>query len=157
MKSKKLLCEHQALSSSNLFRICLALKIASCCILQTGQGDGVFGLEADASNISFESIKCWQLEHDLIYFEFSSLCVSIHKTYEFSHLDKLLEIHAWESGGARILFVGITSYLNQWSSKDKFLPNALGLSASKLLISAHDFSSYYQSSFHVMWYQASKQ
>ncbi len=77
MKSKKLLSkEHLALCSSNLFRICLALKIASCCILQTGQGDGVFGLEADASNISFESIKCWQLEHDLIYFEFSSLCVS---------------------------------------------------------------------------------
>jgi len=68
-----------------------------------------------------------------------------------------VEIHAWESGGASILFVGITSYLNQWSSKDNFFPNALGLSASKLLISAHDFSSYYQSTFHVMWYQASKQ
>jgi hypothetical protein len=79
-------------------------------------------LQADASNISFESIKCWQLEHDLIYFEFSFWVQIIHKTYEFSHLDKLLEIHARELGGARILFVGITSYLNQWSEKDKFKP-----------------------------------
>jgi hypothetical protein len=58
MKSKKLVCEHQALSSCNLSRICLALnKIASCCILQTGQGDDVFALEADASNISFLVIQ----------------------------------------------------------------------------------------------------
>ncbi len=31
--------------------------------------------------------------------------------------DKLLEIHAWELGGASI-FVGTTSYLNHWSEKD---------------------------------------
>jgi hypothetical protein len=64
MKSKKLLCEHQALSSSNLFRICLALKIASCCILQTGQGDGVFGLEADMQAISLlsqSSVGSWNM------------------------------------------------------------------------------------------------
>jgi hypothetical protein len=44
-----------------------------------------------------------------------------------------------------------TSYLNHLSEKDKFKPHALGLFASKLLISASDFSScIYQNSFYVV-------
>jgi hypothetical protein len=49
-----------------------------------------------------------------------------------------------------------TSYLNHLSEKDKFKPHALDLFASKLLISASDFSScIIRTAF--MWYQASKQ
>jgi hypothetical protein len=47
--------------------------------------------------------------------------------------------------------VGTTSYFNHFSEKNKFKPQALGLFASKLLISASDFSScIYQNSFYVV-------
>jgi hypothetical protein len=52
--------------------------------------------------------------------------------------------------------VGTTSYFNHLSEKNKFKPHALGFFASKLLISASDFSScIIRTAF--MWYQASKQ
>ncbi len=81
IKSKNLLCEHQALSSCNLFRICLALKLGSCCILQTDKGT-VFWFGSSHCVHASNAFFCWQLVHDLIYSEFSVYVQFIHKTYE---------------------------------------------------------------------------
>jgi hypothetical protein len=75
-------------------------------------------------------IGSWNMTWSILSFHPCVYVQLIHKTYEFCHLDELLEIHAWELGGDSI-FVGTTSYLNHWSEKD-LKPHALGLSADKI-------------------------
>jgi hypothetical protein len=82
----------------------------------------------DVSNVSFESIKCWQLEHELIYFW---VFILVCECTAYSQNLWILPFRqaTWNTclgirRGASI-FVRTTSYLNHLSEKDKFKPHAL--------------------------------
>jgi hypothetical protein len=78
------------------------LSCSSTYFLLYFAGDSVwFGSShcAEYMQATFLLVGSWNMTCSILHF--------IHKTYKFCHLDKLLEIHVWELGGASI-FVGTT-------------------------------------------------